>query len=383
MVRGEKMTRNRNGSIEVLRILACILVIMAHIQLQPFMEDGSNTGRLVMSIIVADNVPLFFLITGFFAFNRIDTDETIYSVSKYKMKSFLRKILVPSVVSIIIVDAANVFWTTKGNISTLWYTIGMSIYSFFFQLGAKNHLWYIWAYAQFILLFPVLAFICQEKKEKCQIRHFILGSSILAAMICDVQYFLGKTELNISDFGVGYYFIYIMLGYELSEIVRKYYKRRLRLFVIGLGLYILSFAVKYYAQIVMYNRFAIEQNRFRWLQNSMGFGTAVGLFLMVYITFSIHNEKVGFSKLIRNISSQTFGVYLFHMLIIERTKNLSTKILSYNLNGESFGGLVGYYIEYGMVVLGITLLVSFLFNKIYGYFVNVFAVLHNKLFKKT
>lgn len=377
------MTRNRNESIEVLRILACILVIMAHIQLQPFTEDGYNASRLVMSIIVADNVPLFFLITGFFAFKRIDADETIYSVSKYKMKSFLEKILVPSVVSILIVDAVNVFWTTDGNISALCYTIGISIYSFFFQLGAKNHLWYIWAYAQFVLLFPVLAFICQDKKEKCQIRHFILGSSILAAMICDVQYFWGKTELDISSFGVGYYFIYIMLGYELSEIVRKYYKRRRRLFVIGLGLYMLSFAIKYYAQIVMYNRFAIEQNRFRWLQSSMGFGTAVGLFLMVYIGFSTHNEKVCFRKFIESISSQTFGVYLFHMLIIERTKNISVKILFYNHNGESFGGLICYYIEYGMVVLCITLLVSFLFNRIYSYFVRVCASLHNKLLKKT
>ena len=67
--------------------------------------------------------------------------------------------------------------------------------------------------------------------EKCPIRHLVLESSILAAMICDVQYFLGRTELNISDFGVGYYFIYIMLGYELSEIVArvipKYIKLRL------------------------------------------------------------------------------------------------------------------------------------------------------------
>lgn len=78
----------RNVSLEMLRIIGCILVIWAHIQL-PLIEYGElYHGRLFISSMIGDDVPIFLLITGFFLFQNVELNN-ITQIFKKKLTQFL------------------------------------------------------------------------------------------------------------------------------------------------------------------------------------------------------------------------------------------------------------------------------------------------------
>ena len=76
----------RKSSVELLRIIGCFFVIMAHIQLTAGETAGVIGSRLVFSSVVADNVPLFLLAAGFFMFNGV-RDYGLWDRYIYKIKN--------------------------------------------------------------------------------------------------------------------------------------------------------------------------------------------------------------------------------------------------------------------------------------------------------
>jgi surface polysaccharide O-acyltransferase-like enzyme len=84
----KKSTTTKNHSIELVRIVACLLVIMAHSQISIIDNNTIVNGRLAISTILADDVPLFLLVTGFFFFGRIKSDTDIIPTFPYKAKAF-------------------------------------------------------------------------------------------------------------------------------------------------------------------------------------------------------------------------------------------------------------------------------------------------------
>ena len=93
----KKNTGIKIPSIELMRILACLLVISAHCQLYAFENNEINAGRLFYSSIISDDVPIFFLITGFFFFKDVKDDNGVFSIYIKKLRSFLINIWIPTV----------------------------------------------------------------------------------------------------------------------------------------------------------------------------------------------------------------------------------------------------------------------------------------------
>ena len=67
-IRGNNM--KRNPSIELCRLLACLIVIGVHTSLSAAVNEHSwDTFRLFLNCLLADGVAIFFMITGAFLFN--------------------------------------------------------------------------------------------------------------------------------------------------------------------------------------------------------------------------------------------------------------------------------------------------------------------------
>ena len=71
LVKEEKVNK-RDVSVDLIRVVACFIVILTHLCLQVLNQcfNRIDWSRLLEKSFLTDGVPLFFMITGFFLVNR-------------------------------------------------------------------------------------------------------------------------------------------------------------------------------------------------------------------------------------------------------------------------------------------------------------------------
>ncbi len=347
----------KNVSIEVLRIIACILVIMAHIQLHPVQDGIVINGRLIFSAIIADNVPIFFLITGFYMFKDIKTDHDILTVYRRKIKDVIIKLWIPAFIVAIISCYLEKRFYGKEEIDWL------QLWNFVFKLqagGNFGHLWYICTYIKIIIWFPLFALLCQNQEIKNKIRRLFIIASLSCVFLNDLEYVIGKDFTNFSDIFFNYHVIYIFLGYELSLFLKDDKNENSKLYVGGV-VFILSIITKVCMQKIMYSINGVWiDNRFLWLESFLCYFSSCSIFCFWYSL----RKNLKENKIIFWLGKYTFYIYLFHILIINMTPSIKEKINSWHL-GENFISTIFYYVEYGALIFLLSLIISIPFEKIY------------------
>ena len=352
---------SKDHSIELVRIIACLLVIMAHSQLSIVENNAIISGRLAFSTFIADDVPLFLLVTGFFFFGRIKSDSDIIPTFPYKAKSFLSRVYIPTIVYILISIFYRYFTEHLPSIANAdWDYLGR----FIFRLAPGDHLWYICTYMSFIFFFPMLAFVCQDGPQKNKLRRILLGIAIAGAVVGDIQYFFRLNMFELEKFLWGYCTIFLILGYELSLFIHKFENQKAKLLAIGAITYLLGFFIKFGLQNYMFTEYGYVDNRFRWLQCSPCFITAIGMFITVYTLGKFIKENNIAARIINYIGSCTFAIYLFHFLVINATTNLQGNIWRKFSYAITFFNAAAYYICYALAVFGVTLVVAIIFKYI-------------------
>lgn len=358
----------RDASIEGMRIIACFLVIMAHIQLDPVLDGIVMDGRLLFSTVIADNVPVFFLIMGFYLFREIRHDEDISGVYIKKIKNLFFRIWIPSV--FIVALSCFLFPYFSGQCGlreclTIQYDRQWNwLWDFIFRLkaeGTSEHLWYICTYVKIIVWFPILALLCQNIKQRTRIRHFFICISLLYVLFNDAEYVLNRDFCDFSSITFDYYFLYVLLGYELSFFFEKYALQMKKIRVCGLIGYIGGVVLKYVLQQMMYRHYGTDITvRYMWLQCLPCYITSCSLFCF------LHSFKdVIHSKVICVLGRYTFYIYLVHRMIIYGTYNLKQDILAWNGNAQNLIHALLYYLEYGMVIFLIGLVIAIFFDVVY------------------
>ena len=349
----------KNHSIELVRIIACLLVIMAHSQLGVVENNAIVSGRLAFSTFIADDVPLFLLVTGFFFFGRVKSDSDIIQTFPYKAKSFLSRVYIPTIIYILISIFYRYFTEHLPSIANAdWDYLGR----FIFRLAPGDHLWYICTYMSFIFFFPMLAFVCQDNPQKNKLRRTLLGIAIAGAVVGDIQYFFRMSMFELDKFLWGYCTIFLILGYELSLFIRKFDGNLKKLFAIGAVTYLLGFFIKFGLQNYMFTEYGYVNNRFRWLQCAPCFVTATGLFITVYALGTLIKANNIPAKIINYIGSCTFAIYLFHMLVINATRNWQRELIEKFDSARTFFDAAAYYIGFALAVFGVAVIVAIIFK---------------------
>ena len=356
----KEVTIVKNHSIELIRIIACLLVIMAHSQLAVTNGSAIIDSRLAFSTFIADDVPLFLLVTGFFFFNKIKKDSDIPKIFPYKIKSFLSRVYIPTIIYILI-SIIHQYITKANQASSILDADWNYLWRFIFELNPGNHLWYICTYMSFIFFFPMLAFICRDKPKRNKLRRILLGIAIGSAIIADIQYFFNLPMLDIDKRLWGYCTIFLILGYELSLITRKYSNKKKKLLIAGIAFYLVGFILKIAIQHYMFTKYGIINNRFRWLQCSLCFMTASGAFLIIYTLGSKIKNRIS-TSIIDYVGSCTFAIYLFHTIVISKTGSLREAISTYLGGAKSPFSVTAYYASYALAIFCTTLIISIIFK---------------------
>ncbi len=376
----EVKVKMRDSSIELIRIIACITVVLIHLSLNVFNEYYSQVdwSRLFEKCFFTDGVPLFYLIMGFFIANG----------RSYKKiwKNTIKKIVIPvlfyigfaQIFYMFIINKQGIGWCLENafinlNIRGFIRTVITGDVTHINSLCA--HLWYIISYLKITLWIPVLWLICREDDNSKLARRMILIFGLIAMTITDIQRFVTLPIVGAAKVFemVNSDIIYVLLGYELF-VNKDKIKNNKKACLIGLILFVLTNVARYKIemQYMINNNFyeiAGRASFVEWRYTVLNVISGIGLFIALY-SFEFKNEK--FCKVINWIADKTFGIYLIHYLLL-------AKIDLYKF--DKIGTLVYeiIYLVVGLVVIfTASLLIVCLLRLIKDTFLRCFKKVFNK-----
>lgn len=302
---------SREINMDLLRIAACLMVVILHASAQNWHVTEVNSGAWkvfnLYDTAVRSCVPLFIMLSGKLFLGKKDI-----SISKLYQKNIWKLIVIYFFWSLLYaldtVGIANVF-DAKGLWSVFEHTI-----------DAKYHLWYLPSLISIYFLLPILwgGVHCQKGrflKYMC-IMFFCFGVIRKSILI----FIPDNTQLNIL-FGDFTYALnglcgYFVMGYALDKYKNKFTKVRIRYLII---LYTIIVLIS--AKIGECNAVSLGE------PNDLLYGHfALPVFLEAMIIFIIflklpeHIESALLRKMIRRISKYTLFIYLVHVFVLEHIK---------------------------------------------------------------
>lgn len=308
------MKKIRLANVDIIRIIAIFLVIGCHIILPPINRDGTvDIYRTCVAAFVGGGVGLFWIVSGFFAFND----------RKYvdKVKHLAKSILLPAVALIIFSQIFFNYIESTAGISDCIKNISFKTFNFRSVLtGIINrnssliplgeHLWYIFTYVENFLWIPLLTIFFKAKDNKIA-KGIIYGFGIIAMLISSIEKFYIFKIGSVNTFSLlPISLMYMMIGYELfskKDIILDNKKIRWIFFVV----YIISLSLKMWLQVLTYNNNVADVFFLSW-SCLPSLAENISLILFV-LTFNIKSNKV-----MAYLGKNVFGIYLVHWMIKEK-----------------------------------------------------------------
>ena len=383
-----EIKNNRNVKIELIRLIACMAVIWYHVRELPWKSNGELSETAVFfECICTICVMTFFLITGFFIYNKKGTiiGNWISLIKKFFKQVFVFFIIV-SVFTIVFHDfliSKESFVNCINNISiekiatTLFDTF--RYFSANYLPGTAAHLWYIFSYAIIIIAYPITKFIINKFPR--YIIYVILVLLTICMIINDYFLFFGNPSYN-SIFKIIHKPIYYSVwGFVLyNDIIKKYIDKKLEnetnknkiliinktIFFVSLILYSVTFVLLFKTQVAYDLGTNGEYVYTSWLSTySLFLTTAFILFIYNINLDKFLNDKI--NNIIYYLSSKTLGIYMIHYLII--TKFLSIGFQSrFTNNRPNIFYHLAYYVFYSLFIfivsLAVVAIIDFVVNKI-------------------
>lgn len=378
----------RNVKIEIIRLIACMAVIWYHIRELPWKSNGELSETAVFfECVCTICVMTFFLITGFFIYNRKGSilENWIYLIKKFFSQVFIFFILVTIFTIVfheyLISRESFLYCLQNASLSK----IGTTLYDTFrhfsanYLPGTAAHLWYIFSYAIIIFAYPITKFIISKFPK--YVTYIILVILTICMIVNDYFLFYGNPSYNLIFKIIHKPIYYSVWGYVLyNDIMKKYIDERLKklrnknkvfiinkpIFFISLILYAVTFVLLFKTQVAYDLGTNGEYVYTSWLSTFSLFLTT-GFILFVY-NLNLDrflNEKI--NNAIHYLSSKTLGIYMIHYLVI--TKFLSIGFQSrFTNNRPNILYHVAYYVFYSLFIFIVSfvilLIIEFVVNKI-------------------
>lgn len=267
---------------DVLRIIACIMVICIHVSAEYLMIADLKSTLFLESYLIDSIsrvcIPIFLMITGALWLKK--KSVSIIDMCKLSFKTLC------------LFFAWNAFYALRSGIDNYWKSLSEGIY----------HLWYLLLISVLYIIIAVLSLV--EDKNKKYLIYFCL---IFGVVLSFISKFAGNNNLfgDVVNPTFIAYIGYLLIGYDLSN--RK-----------GSFVYLIIFIL----MSIVYGctGVAISLNNgeasfpFFDYDNIVVFVNSILLFISIKSIFSFKSKIA--SVISAFISNLTFGVYLVHVLVI-------------------------------------------------------------------
>ena len=375
-----KKEKKRDYAVELIRIFACITVILMHLSLHIYniYDLQVDWSRLFEKAFFTEGIPLFFMITGFFL-----TNGRSY---KKILKGTLFKVLIPVAFYVVF---SQIFYKFLVNQETFleclknWYlyinlpgiTSAILKADTSYLQGICDHLWYIFSYVRIVIWIPVLWLVCKDEPIPNLARKIMIILQFIKMVVIDIQrfYVLPMGEIVVFSL-IDFEIIYVLLGYEMfrnKDIIKGNKKAR---WISLLGVVIINIIrYKLEQQLMIMNSYTDIMGRatfVEWRYTSLNVITGILAFIFFY-SFDITNVK--FQKILSWISDKTFGIYLVHYLIIAKID-----LFKFEPLGKLWQELL--YLGIGLIVIfWSSVLVVIIIRKIKEVFLKLLNYIYNKI----
>jgi surface polysaccharide O-acyltransferase-like enzyme len=278
--------QQRNYSMDVLRIVACLGVVLHHVTssmyAMGYVDSGSKEWMFNTALynFTKWSVPIFVMITGFFFLN---------PAKELPLKKLYGKYILRLVLSL-------VFWT--------WFyaIILQCIYVCYYPFGGQdNNFWYIGMCIGLYISMPVLRIVAANDK--------LLSYSCWIWLFIRFYMYIGKyveVPIVFTDYVYTGYVGYCLWGYYLSRL-KLNQKQERAVFIVGL----VSLVVTVVLPVVS--------------DGNVGFsfespGPILISIAMFYFVIK-HPVRISIkaTKIISHLSAMTFGIYMVHTFVAIET----------------------------------------------------------------
>jgi len=328
------LSREHIAWVDLLRVLACFLVIVSH-SCDPFVGQYDNnyseflTGALIGSSVRC-SVPLFIMMSGL-----------LLLPIKMDMKTFYAKrakrLLWPFIFWSLALPVLYFLYVNSGieivnpNIASADYTIGnmfQKMYLFVFNFNYDTTpLWYAYMLIGLYLFMPIIsAWLVQAEKKDIQ---WFLGIWLITTFLPIIQFaapFLGYPGafgnmglLGVCDwnpFGTFYYFSgflgYVVLAYYLKRFPIK--GNMAKTLKIAIPLFLLGYVLTAGGYLLMHHYYPEDYVKLEIIW----FFSGINVFFMTFAAYIVMQKfKIKGSSFLTKLAGLTFGIYLCHFIFVE------------------------------------------------------------------
>ncbi len=375
--------KKQDLNVELLRIIACLMVIMIHVR--PFPISGTTLRDAVVLIYVLNGpaVAAFFIISGFF----INKNQTLSHI----LRRFLTGVILPAAAFVFVLGLIRL-WIDHPEVSILESILSSHPVTIFtdmlqgflafdtvrFGLYA-DHLWYIFSYAGVMLWMPVLlALIKHDELKVLRIMlliaafHFSL-QNLSALVILPVGIYIPESVGKPAMYAIAGFLFYSRIKRirihgnhtlkEASAPGRGIYLYQLSFII----LFVISSLILFFLQKHIYltgmlsGRTAVELSTDYYFTS--WHGMICGLQTMALSGFILLIPAAYFpapvSKLISTLGSYTFPIYLLHYIFTNHFRAIGVEAWFKALFGESSVGLILYSLIYTLFIFAVTAVLVF------------------------
>jgi hypothetical protein len=382
--------KNKDINVELLRIVACFLVIMNHIKAFDFTGANLNRGALLINGLVTPAVGIFFLISGFFL--------SSHSTIRRSWSRFFKRVALPAFVLVIVTGYLRAWLASpadNGTVTTLWQSIRktelignlrnivLGILAFDAGVFGKytEHLWFVLSYGAVMIYLPILLAMIRADMEKWM--AFLSGITLLRLLMTDITMQEAPPIQLYIPKGIPIQPVYCMLGYLLYQLVRKSRwilsgaqvserpdarhggcQRQIRLLLFFAAFYIVVMLLLWKAQFTYtYKGLAagrsvaeMEEDTYycTWL-SGLGLLSSVGLSGMV-LSLPLKRIPELVKRLIVRLGFYTYPIFLMHYMIVQKLRIIELEPeIKEKLAADGTQGAILYAFLYAAFIFIITL----------------------------
>lgn len=315
--------KERNYGLDILRVLACYMVIQVHVGELFYIADGGKVAEGdgpfwvgILNSLFRTAVPLFVMITGFLL---LPVQE--------KMGDFFKKRFTRVVIPFLIWCALYAFYNFwvkgEGDISDVFVNILKIPVNFGVEVG---HLWYVYMLIGLYLFAPIISPWLQSASQKAIQFYLYIWIFTLAVPYIHLIFpeILGECFWNQTPM---LYYFSGFLGYMILAFYIRKFRPVLKVWhcVISILLIIGGYAITVGGLISQIGVAEyVPDLEITWKFESINVGMmTVGLFLILK-DVTIPNMFKGITV---DISKLSYGMYLVHIMMIDLFNNLLSPML--------------------------------------------------------
>lgn len=291
--------KKRDVSYEVIRVIAMIFILVLH-EINTFMNKGTIL-YYVLATILLTGVPLFFMLSGKYAFN-IDYNDKDY-IEKYYKNKFIN-LIIPVLVYMAIKEFHVMGYNLHKEITT--YSYIRALFVSIFNGYSYMEYWYLYILIANLLLAPFIGkWIIQANKKEATIFLSVI------MVVNTISTCLGYIDLSFAvKYALASYGIYFYGGYFLDKFYNSKKEKRI-IYILG----ILSFLITI---ILLINNKAIN------IWNYSPTYTFISFMMFLFIKDYIKIKKA--EKVILFMGKYSLTIYMLHMIFIYTFNDLISKV---------------------------------------------------------